>query len=245
LILFTCVVYPSFLSNEMIKDGIHDTFYMSTSVLKKDNFPLFFCLGLASTFIYMNDSTMASKLQSDALKDLEPLGNFMGHPLIIVPLFSATYTYGYFMDTSYKKPSFLTLKSVIISNVIVHSLKLSFHRYRPKTNQGTSSFDGPSLSLNDDTLSFPSSHSATAFSVATVFSELYPSTSVISYALASFVAWSRIQSRNHFPSDVFVGALIGHFTAKTVIGLNHHTPSMSLIPYASRNSLAVLLQYRF
>jgi hypothetical protein len=69
--------------------------------------------------------------------------------------------------------------------------------------------------------SFPSSHAAGAFALATLTSRNLDSLSLPegarlglqagSYALAGTVAWARVEAHKHFPSDVLAGAALGHF----------------------------------
>jgi membrane-associated phospholipid phosphatase len=63
--------------------------------------------------------------------------------------------------------------------------------------------------------SFPSGHTTSAFCTATSLSLMYPKWYVIvpSYAWASTVAYSRMHLGAHYPSDVFVGAIIGAGTS--------------------------------
>lgn len=65
--------------------------------------------------------------------------------------------------------------------------------------------------------SFPSGHSAAAFSVATVVARRYSNhvwAPVLAYGMATVISLSRITGREHFPSDVFVGSVIGYATAE-------------------------------
>ena len=57
----------------------------------------------------------------------------------------------------------------------------------------------------------PSGHTSAAFYSATSLSILYPKWYVIvpSYLWASSVAWARMYEGVHYPSDVFVGAVVG------------------------------------
>ncbi|MCE1165160.1 MAG: phosphatase PAP2 family protein [Bacteroidetes bacterium] len=71
---------------------------------------------------------------------------------------------------------------------------------------------------------FPSGHTATAFSIATVFAEQYNSTPVvpiISYTLASVVGITRMIEHTHWASDIFVGAAIGYLCGKSTVAFNH------------------------
>jgi membrane-associated phospholipid phosphatase len=61
--------------------------------------------------------------------------------------------------------------------------------------------------------SFPSGHTAGAFSVATVFAERYRNhrwVPWVAYGLASVVGLSRLNAQAHFPSDIFLGAALGY-----------------------------------
>jgi membrane-associated phospholipid phosphatase len=72
--------------------------------------------------------------------------------------------------------------------------------------------------------SFPSGHSALAFSLATVISLQYKSkdkkvnaVGVISYTIATLTALSRVHDQKHWPSDIFIGAALGHFISRYLV----------------------------
>ena len=65
--------------------------------------------------------------------------------------------------------------------------------------------------------SFPSGHAAAAWSVATVVAHRYSNhkwVPVLAYGMATVISLSRITGEEHFPSDVFVGAVVGYTTAE-------------------------------
>ncbi|KAA6319314.1 hypothetical protein EZS27_030778 [termite gut metagenome] len=76
-----------------------------------------------------------------------------------------------------------------------------FNRYPDKIN----------AQIYSDGFSFPSAHTATAFSLATSLSIRYPKWYVIvpSTIWACSVGFSRMNEGVHYPSDVIAGALIG------------------------------------
>lgn len=91
-------------------------------------------------------------------------------------------------------------------------LKFAFGRERPRDSGGKTVFKPGSS--ND---SFPSGHATEAFAVASVIaarSKSWP-IPVIAYGLATVVAFDRLNTRDHFASDVvagaFVGSAVGHF----------------------------------
>jgi undecaprenyl-diphosphatase len=68
--------------------------------------------------------------------------------------------------------------------------------------------------------SFPSGHATGAFTVATVFAEVYsdhPWVSWAAYGTAGLVGISRISLGRHFPSDVLVGAILGHSVGQMAV----------------------------
>jgi len=66
-------------------------------------------------------------------------------------------------------------------------------------------------------VSFPSGHTSTAFAVARVLAEEYPERKWLWYALALLVSWSRVETGDHWPSDVVAGALLGLWAAESVL----------------------------
>ena len=71
------------------------------------------------------------------------------------------------------------------------------------------------------THSFPSGHSAMAFTAATLIEKnLGPYAGIPAYAVAAFTAFDRVESGRHFPSDVLAGAAIGSLSAGIIDALH-------------------------
>jgi undecaprenyl-diphosphatase len=83
------------------------------------------------------------------------------------------------------------------TNLVVEGLKWSVNRTRP---------DGDRTRSNS---SFPSSHAASAVCVAWIFARRWPRLTVVWWAIALAVAWSRVYLNRHYLSDVVCGAAIG------------------------------------
>src|SRR6202008_3322554 len=99
-------------------------------------------------------------------------------------------------------------------------LKYSLGRQRPFQGDGSGSFFRGGTS-------FPSEHSAAAWSVAGVLAHEYPGPlmRIAAYGLATLVDYSRIRPRQHFPSDVFVGSIMGNLIAQNIYS-QHHAPEL-------------------
>lgn len=83
-------------------------------------------------------------------------------------------------------------------------LKNLFRRDRPQAALNIQSFIVPS-----DRFSFPSGHTSAAFLVATAVSSFHPALAPALLAWASLVGMARVVLGVHFPTDTFIGALMG------------------------------------
>ena len=116
----------------------------------------------------------------------------------------------------WSETGFLAGEAAINSLVAVETLKYSLGRQRPFQGDGTGPF------FHGGT-SFPSEHSAAAWSIAGVVAHEYPGPlmKIMAYGLASLVDYSRIRGRQHFPSDVLVGSVIGNLVAQNIYSRHH------------------------
>jgi hypothetical protein len=75
--------------------------------------------------------------------------------------------------------------------------------------------------------SFPSDHSAVAWSIASMIAHQYPGplTKLLAYGLAGAVSVSRVTGNQHFPSDVLVGGAMGWLIAREIYH-KHHDPNL-------------------
>jgi membrane-associated phospholipid phosphatase len=117
----------------------------------------------------------------------------------------------------WSETSFLAGEAALNSLVAVEGLKYSLRRERPFQGDGSGSF------FQSGGTSFPSEHAAAAWSVAGVIAHEYPGplTKIMAYGLASLVSISRVKSRQHFPSDVLVGSVIGNLVAQSIYSRHH------------------------
>src|SRR4029077_2921915 len=71
--------------------------------------------------------------------------------------------------------------------------------------------------------SFPSDHSAAAWSVASVLVHEYPGpmTKILAYGAASAVSAARVTGDKHFAADVFVGSALGWYMGRQEYRAHH------------------------
>lgn len=111
------------------------------------------------------------------------------------------------------------IRAQIASQIVVQGLKFATERSRPD---------------DSNNYSFPSGHSASAFATATVLQrDLGWKVGIPAYAVASYVAASRMGANKHYLSDVLAGAAIGITAGRSVtVGSGGKKFELGLAPTA-------------
>ena len=99
-----------------------------------------------------------------------------------------------------------------------------------------------------DGQSMPSDHSILAWSFAHVVASEYDgiATKIVAYSLATSVSAARVVARKHFPSDVFVGGVLGYYIGGYVVRRRSTEGSFnnfSLAPVRTPNGTGIELSY--
>jgi len=135
----------------------------------------------------------------------------------------------------------LYLKSELMMLSIVYSLKYTIGEARPDTGQKNS---------------FPSGHTAQAFTAATFISKEYGYKSIWisigAYTVATTVGVFRMLNNRHWVSDILVGAGIGMLSTELVFrthknrwGKRNDLKRVNVDPFSSFGSQGVSLTYKF
>ncbi|MCX7785107.1 MAG: phosphatase PAP2 family protein [candidate division WOR-3 bacterium] len=104
----------------------------------------------------------------------------------------------YFGGEKEQKVAKLAVTSWVSASITGVILKGIFNRQRPE-NQSTSRWNS----------SFPSGHTLSYFSLATVYSAKYHKLAIPLYSFGVIIGLSRIYLGEHYPSDVLAGAMLG------------------------------------
>jgi hypothetical protein len=131
------------------------------------------------------------------------------------------YLLGLMTDNEHQRESgFLSGESAVDSLMVVEALHYATGRQRPDQGSWAGRFRRRGTS-------FPSEHSAAAWSIAGIITHEYPSPFMkfLSYGAATAISASRITAKQHFPSDVLVGMAIGYLSSEYVYR-SHHNPDL-------------------
>jgi membrane-associated PAP2 superfamily phosphatase len=128
-------------------------------------------------------------------------------------------------DPYAQKTYILAGEAVLSSEILTSVMKDASRRLNPGVAAKTGDYSDTWFQKKQGSWirgigSFPSGHTIAAFSVATVFAKRYPKPRWfpwVAYGLAATVGFSRISLQSHFPSDVFLGAVLGYTIAQNTV----------------------------
>lgn len=169
-----------------------------------------------------------------------------GEELFIVPSIALTYGIGAIAkDTRLKNMSLATLQSFIFAEVASAGIKVLTCRERPDAN--SQSWLGPFATF--ESTSFVSGHATRAFALATTVAGFYPEKKwigIVSYSLATMTSLGRVISKEHWTSDVIVGAALGYFIGRGVVKFNEkigNINSVRIEPIATNYGVGIAVKF--
>ena len=176
-----------------------------------------------------------------------------GEELFIVPSIALTYGIGAIAkDTRLKNMSLATLQSFIFAEVASAGIKVLTCRERPDANSQQQTANskiwlGPFATF--ESTSFVSGHSTRAFALATTVAGFYPEkkwVGIVSYSLATATSLGRVISKEHWTSDVIVGAALGYFIGRGVVKFNEKIGNINQVkiePIATNYGVGIAVKF--
>ncbi|MBF0516077.1 MAG: phosphatase PAP2 family protein [Nitrospirae bacterium] len=140
------------------------------------------------------------------LKVIDPICYFLYHGATQIFAALILFIIGKYFYRPLYIPGRKFLFSLCASGLTVQIIKHLFGRARPRI---TDSFIAIGPTLHTDYDSFPSGHTALAFSIACILSSYFKRYSVVFYSFAALAGFDRVKTGSHFPSDVLTGAFVG------------------------------------
>ncbi len=183
----------------------------------------------------IDDGTKNLKQKSRFINKASPIISSFGSNTGILSVVAFGSVSAILKDKKGLQTSLLATQAMITSGIWVHLIKTLTGRERPEADYLFSKSEagkwyGPFAQYDQDLAtkkpgssfdSFPSGHTATAFSIASVFAMQYKdikAVPIISYSAATLVGLSRLTEHKHWASDVFTGALLGYLCGRQVVG---------------------------
>jgi hypothetical protein len=182
-------------------------------------------VGITAAFI-ASDSWWSKQVNPSHIQTSLHISDYGTYSMI--GLTGASFLFGHMTnDDHLQEAGFLTGEAAINATGVAYLFKEMTQRQRPLQDSGNGDFfKGGS--------SFPSEHSAIAWSVASVWAHEYPGwlSQTAAYGLASAITVTRVTAKEHFPSDVIVGSALGWYFGRQVYRA-HHDPELGGSPWGS------------
>lgn len=188
------------------------------------------------TVIYLFDDQIREWMQRNPSQAKDNVSAYFFEPwgsgLYPAVLLGGFYAYGLAAKkTLPRKVAMAGVQAFIMTGIATVVIKQLTHRHRPYQDDTPNPrlWEGPIADWHYN--SFPSGHTSTAFALATLFSSVYRDkiwVGILSYGIATGVAWSRMYDNQHWPSDVFIGAALGFAIGKTVYHVMQGNSDLSL-----------------
>jgi membrane-associated phospholipid phosphatase len=199
----------------IVADAVHDF----KNVPSWTNVAILAAGGLGAAVGHSSDAALTRTLSgSPTMSNLFSVGERVGGARSQLAAALGTYAIGKISgQTKIARVGADLIQSQILAQTMTAAIKMSVRRTRP---------DGTEYS-------FPSGHSSVTFATATVLPrDLGWKAGIPAYALATYVAASRIQDKRHFLSDVTFGAAIGIVAGRSVT-VGHGDAKFAVAPSAA------------
>lgn len=162
-------------------------------------------MNLNTEIFYFINNSLANPFFDAVMPQISNIGGFVA--LIALTLIAIA-VLKYTKRDKYAKIAKQCLYALVLSGIIVASLKILVNEPRPYTVLG----HVRQLVTPTEPFSFPSGHNSSTFSIATVLIGRFKKNRILVVLLLAFcivIAFSRIYVGVHYPHDVVVGAMIG------------------------------------
>ena len=178
-------------------------------------------LGGVTAAMFATDSDVSRSLSNDpnALRRYRHISDYGVGALAAAS--GGAYLFGLAAHNEHQRETgFLSAEASVDSLVIVEALSYATRRERPLVDNANGKFWHGGTS-------FPSDHAAVAWSIAGVVAHEYPNpfARLLAYGLATAVSASRVEAKQHFPSDALVGSALGWLVGEYVYR-QHHDPTL-------------------
>ncbi len=199
--------------------GDQKQFWTGPSRLKVKDLKWIAPFTAATAAFIASDSWWSKQVPANHVATSKKISDYGAYSLI--GLSGASFLLGHVNhDDHLAEAGLLAAEAALNSTGVAYGLKEITQRSRPYQGNGQGDFFTGGLS-------FPSEHSAIAWSVAGVWAHEYPGwfSQMAAYGLASTVTLTRVTAKQHFPSDAIIGSALGWYFSRQVYRA-HHDPGL-------------------
>ena len=171
---------------------------------KHNLWPLLVGVGATATASAFDDPVKDFFYGHERVEEVGQIGSLIGNRFVAAGLTGGLLLSGYLSQRPrYRSMVFTLAQGYAVNTTVTAAIKVTTRRLRP---------------TGENRISFPSGHTSTVFTWATILDHYYGANIAIpAYLVATFVGISRIESSHHFLSDVVAGAALGYIVGRTVI----------------------------
>ena len=171
---------------------------------RQNLWPLLIGVGATATATAFDDGIKDFFYGHERLEEMGEVGSIIGNRFVVAGMTGGLLISGYFsQDTRHRSMMFTLAQGYAVATTVTAAVKVTARRLRPN---------------GENRVSFPSGHTSTVFTWATVLDHYYGrKVAIPAYLVATFVGISRMESSHHFLSDVVAGAALGYIVGRTVI----------------------------
>ena len=255
------------LSKSYLKSYWHSGLTVLAQPLHYDwkDWTVFGGVAAAATLSFIYDDEIygfVNKTFTDSQSNtISQYSDVFGEELFVVPSIALTYAISAInKDCRLRNVSLAALQSFIYAEVASAGIKVLTCRTRPTPVPNTP-FDSSSPNpvpnsqqwlgpfATFESTSFVSGHSMRAFALASTVAGFYPDKTwvgIVSYSLATATSVGRVISKEHWTSDVIVGAALGYFIGRGVVIFNEkigNITNVEIQPIATNYGLGIAVKF--
>ena len=220
--------------------------------LREPDVPMVAAFGLGTTLALATDTDAMQEVGVNPGRERNA-SKYSDYAGLYAP--PAALTLGYFVGSArhnhhLQETTILAEEAMVDSFILNTALGYAIDRQTPTQGDGKGDIWPNGTKTWPDGQSMPSDHSILAWSFAHVVASEYPGlgTKLAVYSLATSVSAARVVARKHFPSDVFVGGVLGYYIGGYVVRRRSTESSFndfSLAPVRTPNGTGIELSYNF
>ena len=219
---------------------------------RERNMPMVAAFGLGTTLALATDTDAMQKVGVNPSRE-DKARKYSDYAGLYAP--PAALALGFFVGSAkhnhhLQETTILAEEAMADSFILNTALGYAIDRQTPTQGNGRGNIWPNGTKTWPDGQSMPSDHSILAWSFAHVVASEYNGlgTKVVVYSLATSVSAARVFARKHFPSDVFVGGVLGYYIGGYVVRRRSTESSFnnfSVAPVRTPNGSGIEVSYNF